>query len=146
MKKFRKISVLILALALICALAVTTFAATDGWSEVCESYDVEMEGTVNRQNASGTIYVNYIYGMSYARVDMTCTYYPMPAGSSAVTNDYYDYDYFSDTSSAGATRSYSASVAPAEGCFCMIAVTYKFSMRLGRTGIAFESIPRSIEY
>ena len=145
MKKFRKISALMLALALICALSASVFAASDSWVEMCGSNEVEMEGTVNRYDASGTMYVNYIYGMSYAKISTTCTYYPMPAGSRAVTHNYSDSDYFYGTSAADAVRDYSISVTPS-GCFSMIAVTYNFKMNLERIGTAFESAPYSIEY
>ena len=145
MKKFRKISALMLALALICALSASVFAASDSWVEMCGSNEVEMEGTVNRYDASGTMYVNYIYGMSYAKISTTYTYYPMPAGSRPVTDTDSDSDYFYGTNAADAVRDYSTSVTPS-GCFSMIAVTYNFKMNLERIGTAFESAPHSIEY
>ena len=79
MKKFRKISALILALALICALAVSVFADTlvTGTSGSVHTYDVyfhtQMSGdgtfaqadaiieTPGYLNFDGTIYLNYTY-------------------------------------------------------------------------------------
>ena len=76
MKKFRRISALILALALICALAVSAFAATVIEDEIhCGSveYTAKLDGTISRATAtviitdpgskdySGSIVLHYVY-------------------------------------------------------------------------------------
>ena len=76
MKKFRKISALILALALLCALAATAFAATVTEDEIhCGSveYTARLDGTISRATAtvtiaepgskdySGSIVLHYVY-------------------------------------------------------------------------------------
>ena len=76
MKKFRKISALALALVLICALAVSAFAATGTErNATCGSvvYTVRLEGTIDyatasvvvyqsgTKNFSGSIVLDYVY-------------------------------------------------------------------------------------
>ena len=76
MKKFRRISALILALALICALAISAFAATVTEDEIhCGSvvYTAKLTGTSNSATAtvtvddsgskeySGSIVLHYVY-------------------------------------------------------------------------------------
>ena len=58
MKKFRKISALMLALALICALSVSVFAATQTVTENYYGNELSMTRKVNQYEVSGTIVVD----------------------------------------------------------------------------------------
>ena len=144
--KFRKIAALTLSLVLICALAATVFAASDGWGDHYQGIYIDMVGEVNRYDASGEVFVDYIYGASRLEIDMTYTYYPMPAGSLARTESYSDYETYNSISTAGALRDFSTTVDLHGSCHSMIAVTYHFNAEFPYSIGRFESAPYSIEY
>ena len=55
MKKFRRISALMLALALICALAISAFAVTESVTCGSVEYTTVLDGTISRATATVTI-------------------------------------------------------------------------------------------
>lgn len=145
-KSARKTLSLALSLVLICALAATIFAASDGWGDHYQGIYIDMVGEVNRYDASGEVFVDYIYGASRLEIDMTYTYYPKPAGSPAATLVHSDYETSNNFSSAGAMRELSTTVDLKGSCHSMIAVTYHFNAEFPYSIGRFESAPYSIEY
>lgn len=89
MKKFRKISSLILALVLICALASVAFAENKHHcnEEVTASGNlVTMDASITQYSVSGQIYVNDGAPMPYLYASVTYTYNVATIGGPAVTD------------------------------------------------------------
>lgn len=145
-KSARRTLSLALSLVLICALAATVFAASDGWGDHYQGIYIDMVGEVNRSDATGEVSVDYIRGASRLEIDMTYTYYPMPAGSPAATLVHSDYETSNNFSITGAMREFSTTVDLNGSCFSMIAVTYHFNAEFPYVSGRFESAPYSIEY
>ena len=140
MKKFRKISALMLALVLVCTLAATAFAATSraveevtsGGSTVYES------GTIDKLSVSGAVNVNEGERMDSFKIVIDYSYIQVGTTSTIIQDSY--------QTTAYEARSHSGSKT-LNGFTCknMVHATYSFRVGIPSEG-NFNSTPFTLYY
>ena len=145
-KTARRTLSLVLTLVIICALAVSAFAASDFWVGECDGTTFEMLADIERYKVSTDVVTDYIYGYSRCNIDVTYTYYPMPAGSLAVTDDDSSYNTYYTNGSSDAVREESLEVDLSGSCFSMISATFNYTVGMNRIPDTYVSPGYSVEY
>ena len=145
-KSARRTLSLVLTLVLICALAVSTFAASDFWVGECDGTEFEMLADLKERKVSTDVVTDYVYGYSRCNIDVTFTYYPSYGGSIPVTDDASNHKTYYTTGSHDAVKEQSLTVDQSAACRQMIDATFNYTVELNRILDTYVSPTYSIEY
>ena len=145
-KTTRTILSLVLTLVLICALAVSTFAAFDSWVGECDGTEFEMLADLEERKVSTNVVTDYIYGYSRCDIDVTYSYIPSYGGHHPVIDTANNHKTYYTTGSHDAVREQSLEVDLSFSCNSMIDATFNYTVALNRILDTYVSPTYFLEY
>ena len=139
MKKFRKISALMLALALICALSISAFAArTDSADEAFYRFDAYANASIAQRSTS--IAVSAEGSVTYARLDGTASCaYSYENASGVLITDSFTKDIYETDGAFSYTKGYTSAT-----CSKMREATYYVAVDIQTDYGNYEFAPNSL--